>query len=164
MLQDYAWEDDVRGSVASAEYEVLSSLPVLYCALCVVQDYAWRDYVRGKDLQKYLASQQELLDRFTRQQGPGVSKVERTCWRRPWVGEGCCAAVVCAEVFNTLSVQESSGQKYLASQQELLDRFARQQGPGVLRVHAGIVEQCRGQRPELRGGMEGSRVKFILCC
>lgn len=45
---------------------------ILPCCLSVLlQDYAWKDYVRGKDLQKFLASQQELLDRFTRQQGPG---------------------------------------------------------------------------------------------
>jgi hypothetical protein len=46
--------------------------------------------VRGKDLQKFLASQQELLDRFTRQQGPGVlrDKLGRLpkCWW--WQGDG----------------------------------------------------------------------------
>jgi hypothetical protein len=35
------------------------------------QDYEWRDYVRGKDLAKYLRGKQELLDQFTKPQGPG---------------------------------------------------------------------------------------------
>lgn len=40
--------------------------------LAVLQDYEWRDYVRGKDLHKFLSSRQDLLDSFTKPQGPGA--------------------------------------------------------------------------------------------
>lgn len=61
----------VRAAVAPQMVSSACCFAVACNPRCSLQDYAWKDYVRGKDLQKFLAGQQELLDRFTKQQGPG---------------------------------------------------------------------------------------------
>lgn len=61
--------------LSAACADCISDCPCCVCVCCclpVLQDYEWRDYVRGKDLHKFLSSKQDLLDQFTKPQGPGA--------------------------------------------------------------------------------------------